>query len=287
MPVKLEHGKQLDRGNPEILQVWDFLDHARIGPAPLRGDPRVRMPRGAGDVYLVDLRWRRAGAAAPPHPPSRRRWGRPPHSSWRSLVPPVSARRVARTPVGHDDSPPVGIEERFGRIEAQAALGIERPVGAIPINLAGMDAGHKDVQVMVGAMCELDHTRRVRGDGCMIKGVGSEAASLWPVTSVATTYVGSTTTSHHHRGQSRPSSFWIAISATARRTSKIPPPPTVRPGCELKESSAAAEVLRTGRFQLRPSAGVRTGRNFLQSRDKYRQTTRSGSWRGDHALRVF
>ena len=148
MPVKLEHGKQLDRGNPEILQVWDFLDHARIGPAPLRGDPRVRMPREAGDVYLVDLRWRRAGAAAPPHPPSRRRWGRPPHSSWRSLVPPVSARRVARTPVGHDDSPPVG------RIEAQAALGIERPVGAIPINLAGMDAGHKDVQVMLRAMCE-------------------------------------------------------------------------------------------------------------------------------------
>ncbi len=88
---------------------------------------------------------------------------------------------MARTPVGHDDSPPAGIEERFGRIEAYTALGIERAVGAIPINLAGMDAGHKDVQVMIGAMCariELDHTRRVRGDGCMMEGVGSEAASL-------------------------------------------------------------------------------------------------------------
>ena len=266
MPVKLEHGKQLDRGNPEILQVWDFLDHARIGPAPLRGDPRVRMPREAGDVYLVDLRWRRAGAAAPPHPPSRRRWGRPPHSSWRSLVPPVSARRVARTPVGHDDSPPVGIEERFGRIEAQAALGIERPVGAIPINLAGMDAGHKDVQVMVGAMCE-DRAR-------------SHAPGAWRRLHDKGRRLGSCVTVAGHLGrdnlcwiydnitspsrQSRPSSFWIAISATARRTSRIPPPPTAKRSAR-KRSACASGAMGGPRMRSSSSStdGIETTRERI------------------------
>ena len=62
LPVELEHRKQLHRGDPEILQVWDLLDHARIGPSPLRGDPGARMPREAGDVHLVD-HGRREGPA--------------------------------------------------------------------------------------------------------------------------------------------------------------------------------------------------------------------------------
>src|SRR6202030_1264908 len=80
----------------------------------------------------------------------------------------ILARRVARISVGHDDGATVRIEDRFGRFEAQTALAIERAVGAICINLPGADAGHKDVPVMVGAMCariEFDHAHRVRGGG--------------------------------------------------------------------------------------------------------------------------
>ena len=126
------------------------------------------MPREAGDVHLVD-HGRGEG-------PAQRRVTLPvvdigvDHHALHGdrIVLPVSARRVARISVGHDDGASVGIEERFGRIETQTALGIERAVGAICINLPGTDAGHKDVPVMVGAMrarIELDHARRVRGGG--------------------------------------------------------------------------------------------------------------------------
>src|SRR5271166_3831546 len=54
LPLELEDREQLNGGDPEVLQVWDLLDHPRIGPAPLRRDPGARMPRETGDVHLVD-----------------------------------------------------------------------------------------------------------------------------------------------------------------------------------------------------------------------------------------
>ena len=75
---------------------------------------------------------------------------------------------------------------------------------------------------------ELDHTRQVRGDGCMNGGrrLGSCVAGRSP--RPRQPMLDLRQQSHHHRGQRRPSSFWIAISATARRTSRISPPPTAK-----------------------------------------------------------
>jgi hypothetical protein len=168
LAVELEHRKKLNGGDAEILQVWDLLDHGRIGSAPLRGDPGARMPREAGDVHLVDD-GRGEGSA-------QRRVTLPivdigiDHHTLHGdgILLTILARRVARISVGHDDGATVGIEEHLGGVETQTALGIEGAVGAIGINLSGTDAWHKDVPVMIGAMrarIELDHARRMRGGG--------------------------------------------------------------------------------------------------------------------------
>jgi len=76
------------------------------------------MPREADDVHLVD--------DCHGEGPTQRRVALPvvnigiDHHTLHGdrIVLPVSARHVARISVRHDDGAPVGIEERFGRIEA-------------------------------------------------------------------------------------------------------------------------------------------------------------------------
>src|SRR5271166_6315031 len=165
LPIELEYRKQLHSGDSEILEVWDFLDHARIGPPPLRGDPRAWMLRETRNMHLVD---HGLGEG-----PAQRCVALPivdigidHHALYGVRVGfAVSARGVARVSIGHDDGASIGIKEDLGGIETQTALGIERTVGAIRINLSWTDSGHKDVPVMVGAMrvsIEADYPRRFR-----------------------------------------------------------------------------------------------------------------------------
>src|SRR5438270_8772949 len=152
LAVELENRKQLDGGDPEILQIRDLLDHPRISPAPLRRDPRARVLRESGDMHLVD-HGRGEGPA-----------------QWRVTLPvvqvgvdyhalhcdrivlPVLARRLARAPIGHDDRAPVRIEEHLGGIETQTACGIERADGPIPVNLPGTYTMPARVPVMLRAV---------------------------------------------------------------------------------------------------------------------------------------
>jgi hypothetical protein len=122
------------------------------------------MPRETGNVHLVD----HGRGEGPPQ------WSvtfpivdigvdhRTLHGD--RIVLPISARHLARVPIGHDNGAPIGIEEHLGGIKTQTMLRIEWAVGAIRINLPGTDPGHESMPVMVGAVrarIELDHARRV------------------------------------------------------------------------------------------------------------------------------
>ena len=70
---------------------------------------------------------------------------------------------LAAVALRNGDGAAVRIEQDFVGIEAQAARGVERPVDAIGIDLAGCDAGHEDVPVVIGAVgygIERDDARR-------------------------------------------------------------------------------------------------------------------------------
>src|SRR5690348_13232000 len=57
--VELEHGKELNGGNPELLQIRDFLDYTSVGAAFGFIDSRAGMARKSSNVHLVDNRPRR------------------------------------------------------------------------------------------------------------------------------------------------------------------------------------------------------------------------------------
>ena len=151
---------------PRSLQVWDLLDHSRISPAPLRGDPGGRVPREPGDVHLVD-HGRGKG-------PAQRRitlpivFGGVDHDALHgggSVLSPLACE-VTAIGVRYDDGAPIGVYENLVWIETQAVRRIKRAAGTIGIHLPWADAGNEYVPVVVGAMCariELDHARRTRG----------------------------------------------------------------------------------------------------------------------------
>ena len=124
--VELEHRQQLDRGDPEVLEIGNLLDHAGIRPARSWRDARARMPREARDVHLVD---HRGGER-----PAERRVALPvvevgihhhaPHGDRRVVA--RTARRRAVVPVRDDDGAPVGVEEDLRGIEAEPVRRVER-----------------------------------------------------------------------------------------------------------------------------------------------------------------
>ena len=134
--IELEHGQQLDGGDPEILQIRNLLDHAGVRPARAGPDARARMPREAGHVHLVD---HRGGEG-----PAERRVALPvvgvgihDHASHGDLrVVARAARREAVVPVRHDDGAPVGIEEDLRGIEAKPTRRVEGADRAVRVDLS-------------------------------------------------------------------------------------------------------------------------------------------------------
>jgi hypothetical protein len=150
LPVELEHGQQLHRGDSQVLQVGDPLDHPRVGPPPGCADARAGMPREAGDVHLVDYR----GAERPvergvPFPVVG--FGVPddaPHGDPGVVA--GTARRAAVVPIGHHDPAPVGIEQQLRGIEAEPARRVKGARRPVRIDLSGAEARHERVPVVVG-----------------------------------------------------------------------------------------------------------------------------------------
>ena len=162
--IELEHGQQLDGGDPEILQIGNLLDHAGVRSARTGPDARARMPREAGDVHLVDHRrgegLAQLGVALPvvgvgihDHAP---------HGEPRVVAGP--ARRDAGVPVGHDDGASIGIEEDLRGIEAKPPRRIEGADRAVRVRLSWAKAGYERVPVVVrpvSPLIEANHAGRL------------------------------------------------------------------------------------------------------------------------------
>ncbi len=167
--------QQLDRRDAEAFQVADdrLAGQARVRAAQMLGDVWMALGQPL-DVRLVDDR------LVP--------------GEVRLLVPLPIERGVDHDALGHapgiiflvlgeigllaphlvgeDRRVPVdlsgerlriGIDQQLGRIEAQAVLGVERPVDAIAIELSGADAGETAMVDVARDLAQLDRPhRRVR-----------------------------------------------------------------------------------------------------------------------------
>ena len=54
--IELEHRQQLDRGDPQVFQVGDFIDYTQVGAAPLGRHTGVGVFGQPAYVHLVDNR---------------------------------------------------------------------------------------------------------------------------------------------------------------------------------------------------------------------------------------
>ena len=164
LPIELEHGHELDRGDPEILEIRDLLDHSRVGAAQSRRDARAGVPREARHVHLVDHRGgegpAEGGVALPVV--SVGIHDHAPHGDLRVVA--RAARRETIVPVRHDDGARIGIEKDFRGIVAEAARRVEGTGRPVRVDLSGAQAGHERVPVVVGAVgrrVEPDHAGRL------------------------------------------------------------------------------------------------------------------------------
>ena len=160
----LVHREQLDRGDPEVAQVagHGLVPEPGVGAAQLGRHVRVALGE-ALRVQLVDdgvgVGMARLGVARPvvallgddqgPGDVRGRVGARGPGRVGRV----VPEQRVA---VGHGagDGPGVGVDEELGRVAAQAAGGVERPVDPVPVGLPGPDARHQAVPDSVVVVLE-------------------------------------------------------------------------------------------------------------------------------------
>ena len=161
--VELEDRQQLDGGDSQLLQIRNLLDQPGVGPARRLGHPGARIPGEATNVQLVDDGLGERPAQRPVALPviaagvgddalHRRRGvaARP------ARGPAVEVRR-------HGDRQPVRIEQDLVAVEALAPFRLERPVGAVGVDLSGSQAGHHGMPVVVrpmGGRAERNDSRR-------------------------------------------------------------------------------------------------------------------------------
>src|SRR5437667_12904746 len=53
--VELEHWQELDGGDPQLLEIRNLFDHARVGTARLFRQARVRMPGESAHVHSYTM----------------------------------------------------------------------------------------------------------------------------------------------------------------------------------------------------------------------------------------
>ncbi len=157
--IELEHRHQLDRGDPQLLQIRDLLDHAGVGPSPGRIQPAVGMGGESPHVQFVDHGLRKGAA--------ERLIALPvvgsdigDHALQRiAIVEPGAGRCRAPVVVGDRHGTAVGIEEGLGAIEALPTGRVERTIRPEGIELAGPQPGDEDVPVVIRPVAA-----RVEGD---------------------------------------------------------------------------------------------------------------------------
>ena len=163
LSIELKDRQQFDRGDAELLKIRNLLDQTGVCAAFRFGDAGTGMRGKAAHVHLVDDRARGGplqrrvafpvvGAADPP-----------PRSSSPSRRCRPRGGCVAAVVLRNHDGAAVRVEQELGRIEAEAARGIEWSVNPKAIYLAGLDAGYEDVPVVVRSVrfrIDGDHARR-------------------------------------------------------------------------------------------------------------------------------
>ena len=165
--VELVHGQQLDRGDPEVDEVRDFLDEPGVGPADRRVHAAVGVGREPADVGLVDHGVRERPVQRPVALPVVRAEVND-HALHRAqvVVPSAVLAGAAGRPAvagRHGHAPPVRVQQDPVAVEAQPALGCPRAMGPEAVHLAGPDAGHECMPVRpgpVGVRVEVDDARR-------------------------------------------------------------------------------------------------------------------------------
>ena len=163
--IELKHRQQLHGRDAQVLQVRNLLDQAGVGPS-LLAPPGAGMLGEAADVKLVDDRLgegpsnRRIAFPVVARRDRRRR-----SSSRMRCCRRTASRRPGRR-LGDGHGAAVRVEEQILAIEPESAFRRKRSVGAVGVDLPGLEIRNEDVPVVIRAMrfgsSGID-TRRLRG----------------------------------------------------------------------------------------------------------------------------
>src|SRR5262249_9799033 len=162
--IKLEHGQQFDRGDAQLLQIWNLLYKTCKGAAALFWHRGAWMAREAAHVHLINNRARgRALQGSVTFPIiGVHIYDHALHGGCRVI--PGLPCGVATIVPGNTSAAPVWIQQDFAWIETHSSRRIESSLNAITVNLPCFYLRNKDMPIMIGTVsCRIDrdHTRRL------------------------------------------------------------------------------------------------------------------------------
>ena len=152
LSVELKDRQQFDRGDTQLLEIRNLLDHAGIRAAFRLRHSGTGMAGEAAHVHFVNDGLRGGpvqGRIAFPIVAARIR-----HDALHGgggVVAGLFGRR-ATVLRGHDHAAAVGIQQHLGRVKPHAARRLGRPMHAIAVQLPRLHARHERVPVVVRAV---------------------------------------------------------------------------------------------------------------------------------------
>ena len=166
--IELKDGQQFDRGDPEVLQVGNFLDQPSIRAAFARRDPGIGMTSKASQVHLVN-HGPGVGVTQRPVPFPIVSTGVRDHALHRLgcvVAGPGCRGTIVVARYRHGTA--VGVQQHFLRIEPETRSGVKRPMDPISIELPRLRLRNKSVPVVVCPVplsVERNHSRGPRTVG--------------------------------------------------------------------------------------------------------------------------
>jgi hypothetical protein len=152
LSVKLKDRQEFDGGDAQLLEIGNLLNQTGICTTRFFRNPGAGMSGEASYVHLINDGPRGRSAQQRVAFPIVRVWIHHHTLHRRGCVVAFQVRSHATVVLWNNYAAPVWVQKNLARIKPHSAWGIKRPLDPISIELPQLQARHKHVPVMVGAV---------------------------------------------------------------------------------------------------------------------------------------